>query len=154
MGMSRQPSDPQHMKREFAQPDTLPSQPYGARGGAYMHPPEYAAPAQHQPQQPPPPSNSYNHSSPYAAPTPRPVVAAPRSNERRQAAGEHAREMDGYADGNQGSSAVSRQAGATGEALSAGPAVREDANGERRVASSEEIGGGREPEVGFTAVNS
>lgn len=50
--------------------------------------------------------------------------------------------------------AVSRQAGAVGDALSAGPTVREGANGERRIASSEQIGGTREPEGGFTAVNS
>ena len=31
---------------------------------------------------------------------------------------------------------VSREAGATGEALSAGPAIKEDANGDRRIVSS------------------
>lgn len=46
----------------------------------------------------------------------------------------------------------SREAGATGEALSTGPAVREDANGERRLVSpsvGRESSGG----AGFTTVN-
>lgn len=134
-GVPRQPSDPQR----FAQPDPLPSQTYAVRGGGggYLPAPEYGAPPQA-----PPPANAYGQSSPYASQTPRPVVGAPRSHERRSTSGPDPRDLDGAADGEQGSSAVSRPAGATGEALSAGPAVREGPNGERRVASSEDVGGG------------
>lgn len=158
--LPRQPSDPQHMKREFAQPETmLPSQapppppPPAPRGGGYMPPPEYGAPPPHQPPQP---SDFYSQSSPYAAVPAQPRRShsgAARSTERQG----NGRDIDELADRDpQGSSAVSRQAGAAGEALSAGPTVKEAANGERRVASSEEVGGGgggREPEGGFTAVN-
>lgn len=160
----RQPSDPQqHLKREYGQPEgMLPSQQPVSRGNSYMPPAEYGAPPPHQQHQPPPPpvnNNPYQQSSPYAAvqtpapapgPPPQRVLAGgPRSAERRAAHAQWERDMEAHALGRSPAS-VSRQAGSTGEAMSAGPAAREDANGERRVASSEEM---VEPEGGFTAVN-
>ena len=92
----------------------------------YIPPQELAAPPQQQhlpsnyPPQPP------HHSSPYGAPVGVPSVADRHINGMN---------LDGVED-RERDAPISREADATGEAVGAGPPIREDANGDRRVLSS------------------
>ena len=89
--------------------------PAGPPGGSYMYQPQHDGPPMQPPATYAPPMP---HSSPYGAP-----VGVPGAAERQM-------------NGGGPSPSIKREAGATGEPLSAGPAVVEQPNGDRRVLSS------------------
>ena len=121
--------------------------------GRYIYLPPHDLAALHQQHQGPTsiPPQPHPHGSPYGAP-----VGVPGASDRRM----NGMNLDGAAD-EEREAPVNREAGAAGEALSAGPTIVENANGERMVVPSASTESGnaqaerRETsgEGGFTAVN-
>ena len=107
------------------------------QSGAYLYLPPHELAALQQPVPPPPPPSSYAAQPPpqYQGSPPGAPVGIPGAAERQVngsmnpdgAPNEPTREQ---------APPVDREAGTTGEPLSAGPAIQEDANGGRRVTSS------------------
>ena len=127
---------PPGAQRQLSQPDSaVPPHVPGPGGvtvpanatdadGRYIYSAEIAAQQGHLPPiyaAPPLP-----HGSPYGAPVGVPG-AAPRQTNGMDHDGVDDRERD---------APVSRGSGTTGEALSAGPVIKEDANGDRKIISS------------------